>query len=211
MRFLPSILTAVALGGACGCASHRAGTFVDVPLPATTPYDGDASARSTYLEGFRSGYRAFVAGRMETPYYEPGHYPDVERRGYWAGITAASEARTGHVEPERRSTEAQIQQHITGEWKLSDKSDGPWYPKMILAEDRTITVIGTNGTRTLLGSWECRDRMLRITPRAELVEAAKVSGDRFNTWDHYPIIYADAHELVMAPGISVAGRLRFTR
>ena len=95
MRFLTSILTAVVLSCACGCASHRADAFVDVPLPATTPYDGDVSARSTYLEGFRSGYRAFVAGKMETPFYEPGHYPEVERRGYWAGITAALEARKG--------------------------------------------------------------------------------------------------------------------
>ena len=82
---------------------------------------------------------------------------------------------------------------------------------MILAEDRTITVISTNGTRALFGTWECQDRMLRITPRAELVEAAWASGSSLNAWDYYPVVYADAHELVMAPGISVAGRLRFTR
>jgi hypothetical protein len=114
-----------------------------------------------------------------------------------------------HVEPEKSSTEAQIQQHIAGEWTLSDKSDGSWYPKMFLAEDRTITIVLTNGTRALLGTWECRDRMLRVTPRAELVEAARASGDPLNAWDYYPVVYADDHELVMAPGISVAGRLRF--
>jgi len=117
-----------------------------------------------------------------------------------------------HVEPEKTSTDTEIRQHITGEWTLSDKSDGSWYPKMILAEDRSFTLVSTNGTRALLGTWECRDRMLRITPRAELIEAASASGDRHNTWDYYyPVVYADAHELVMAPGISVAGRLRFTR
>jgi hypothetical protein len=93
MRFLACIFAAVVLGCACGCATRRAQSF-DVPLPAATPYDSDASARAIYLEGFRNGYRAFVAGKMETPYYETGHYPEVERRGYWAGITAALRTRT---------------------------------------------------------------------------------------------------------------------
>ena len=116
-----------------------------------------------------------------------------------------------HFEPERSSTDAQIQQHIAGEWTLSDKSDGSWYPKIILALDGTIAIVSTDGKRALLGTWECKGAMLRITPRTALIEAARASGSRINDWDYYPVVYADAHELVMAPGISVAGRLRFTR
>jgi hypothetical protein len=35
----------------------------DVPLPASTPYDGNPKARTAYLEGYRLGYKAFVADR----------------------------------------------------------------------------------------------------------------------------------------------------
>ncbi len=113
--------------------------------------------------------------------------------------------------PERRSTEAEIRQHIVGEWTVADNSDGCWYPTMIIAEDGTLTGVRTNGTRVLLGTWVMYNHALRVTPRTEELRAARASGFLMNDWDYYPVVYADDHELVMTPGISVAGRWRYKR
>jgi hypothetical protein len=118
-----------------------------------------------------------------------------------------------HVEPEpeRRATEAEIRQHIVGEWTATDKSDGYWFPKLIVAEDGRLFGVESNGTRELIGTWEMSHTLLRVTPSPARFEAARVSGVHLNGWDYYPVIYADAHELVMTPGISVAGRWRYDR
>ena len=117
---------------------------------------------------------------------------------------------TRQLEPERQSTDEEIRQHIVGEW-TSSESDGFGYPKMIVGDDRRLVGVSTNGTRVLIGTWEYQGHALRVTPTAARIEAARASGFQMNAWDYYPVIYADAHELVMAPGISVAGRWRFTR
>jgi len=52
-------------------------------------------------------------------------------------------------EPEKRSTEAEIRQHIVGEWVVAANSDGCWYPKLIIAGDGTLSGAFTNGTRML--------------------------------------------------------------
>ena len=115
------------------------------------------------------------------------------------------------VEPERRSTEAEIRQHIVGEWMLADSSDGCWYPTMIVAEDGTFSGVETNGTKVLIGKWEMSHTLLRVTYPPADVKAARTSGFFMNEWDYFPVIYADAHELVMTPGISMAGRWRYQR
>ncbi len=53
-RFLALILL---LGFVAGCAST-----LDVPLPATTPYDRNAKARKGYLEAYRMGYKDGLSG-----------------------------------------------------------------------------------------------------------------------------------------------------
>ncbi len=116
-----------------------------------------------------------------------------------------------HVEPEKRSTEAEIYQHIAGEWTFSEKSDGSWFPKMILAQDGSLTVIRADGTRALLGTWQCQGTMLKVTRTTASDRSARASAFLLNGWDYFPVIYVDGHELVMTEGISVAGRLRFTR
>lgn len=113
--------------------------------------------------------------------------------------------------PERRSTEAEIRLHIVGEWTVADDSNGCWYPKIIIAEDGTLTGVSTNGTRDLIGKWEMSHTLLRVTPTPASVKAARASGFFMNDWDYYPVVYADDHELVMAPGISMAGRWRYKR
>jgi hypothetical protein len=116
-----------------------------------------------------------------------------------------------HVKPERRSNETEIRQHIVGEWNLSPKSDQKWYPKIIIAEDGRFIVILNNGRPELLGKWELGGQLLRVTPTAARHASQLASGASLNGREYFPVIYVDAHELVMAPGISVTGRWRFTR
>lgn len=116
-----------------------------------------------------------------------------------------------HIRPEKRSTEAEIRQHIVGEWTFDNGSDGRWFPKMILAEDGSFTGIRADGTCALLGSWECQGTMLKVTRTVASDADARASAMLLNNWDYLPVIYADEHHLVMTGGISVAGRMRFTR
>ncbi len=114
------------------------------------------------------------------------------------------------IEPEKRSTEAEIRQHIVGNWDAKNLRDC-WYPRLMIAQDGTLTGVQTNGTKVLLGTWEMYHSALRVTPTPEELRAARASGIFMNAWDYIPVIYADDHELVMTPGISVAGRWRYKR
>lgn len=116
-----------------------------------------------------------------------------------------------HLEPERRSTEAEIRQHIVGEWTVADGSDGCWYPTLIIGDDRTLVAVQTNGNRAVIGTWELDRTALRVTPTPAMFKAARQAGYHLNEWDYYPVMYADDHELVMGLGISVAGRWRYKR
>ena len=83
---------------------------------------------------------------------------------------------------------------------------------MLLAANGTVSFIRVDGTEAFFGTWECQGRALTLTPGATMVKAARASNLEINPLDYFfPVIYADPHELVMAPGMSVAGRLRFTR
>jgi len=117
----------------------------------------------------------------------------------------------GSLTTERRSTEAEIRLHIVGEWEVADGSDGCLSPRLIIAEDGSLIGVQTNGKRELIGSWEMSHTLLRVTPTAARFETARKSGYHLNSWDYFPVIYADEHELVMTPGISVAGRWRYKR
>jgi hypothetical protein len=116
-----------------------------------------------------------------------------------------------HFEPEKRSTEAEIRQHIVGEWACASSPGDCWYPRLIVAADGSMTGVETNGTRVLIGKWEIYGHALRVTPTPERLRAARAAGYLMNEWDYFPVIYADDHELVMTPGISVAGRWRYKR
>jgi hypothetical protein len=125
---------------------------------------------------------------------------------------ARTPAHSRHLEiPEKRSSESEIQQHIVGEWTVADRSDDCWFPTLIIAQDGGLIGMQTNGTTVLLGKWELYHNALRVTPTPERLQAARASGFPMNDWDYFPVIYADDHELVMTPGISVAGRWRYKR
>ena len=82
---------------------------------------------------------------------------------------------------------------------------------MTLSEDGRFTVVRTDGTRALLGTWELQGSLLRVTRTAASDSSARASAFLLNEWDYLPVVYADEHELVMTGGISVAGRMWFTR
>jgi len=82
---------------------------------------------------------------------------------------------------------------------------------MTLSEDGNFTVVRTDGTRVLLGTWELQGSLLRVTRTTASDSSARASAFLLNEWDYLPVVYADEHELVMTGGISVAGRMRFTR
>jgi hypothetical protein len=80
------------LGVAAGCASVS-----DVPLPMVTQYDGNRRARSAYLEGYRDGYRYFVAGGTSDGPEVFSDDPIAKARmyGWYDGTEAAMVRREG--------------------------------------------------------------------------------------------------------------------
>ena len=117
-------------------------------------------------------------------------------------------------EPERHSTEVEIRQHIVGDWTAADLSlwNEYWYPKLIIAEDGRLFGVPDGGTNELIGTWEFSGNSLRVTFSQARVETQRKLGyPPLNNWEYYPVIYADAHELVMTPGISMGGRWRYKR
>ena len=64
-------------------------TFVEVPLPASTPFDGMADARAEYLKAYREGYSS---GMLMSPYGRVGVADAAEQplvRGWHDGAFAA--------------------------------------------------------------------------------------------------------------------------
>ena len=113
------------------------------------------------------------------------------------------------AQPERFSTDKEVLENIVGEWTSRDGAFG--FPKIIIAEDRQLFGISMHGTKELIGTWDYQHHALRVTPTEARIQEARAAGYHLNAWDWFPIEYADAHELVMAPGISVAGRWTLTK
>jgi len=62
-------------------------TFVEVPLPASTPFDYFADARDSYFEGYREGYRSGMPAFLN-PYARVG-VADPRSAGWHDGAFAA--------------------------------------------------------------------------------------------------------------------------
>jgi hypothetical protein len=111
-----------------------------------------------------------------------------------------SEASCGPLNDlQKRSSEAEIRQHITGIWTQPD-SDSLWprYQSIQIAEDGGFWGVLEDGTRQHLGTWELVHSLMRVNKSA-------------TEWDYYPVVYAGDHELILTPGISVAGRARLVK
>jgi hypothetical protein len=61
---------------------------VDVPLPASTPFDNIGNGRAEYLESYREGYLNGVQGAMN-PYARVGFVVGPQDRGWRDGAFAA--------------------------------------------------------------------------------------------------------------------------
>ena len=82
---------------------------------------------------------------------------------------------------------------------------------LIIGADGNLIGVGKNGNREVIGTWEMYRTSLRVTPTPARLENARKSGYPLNAWDYYPIDYVHDHELIMAPGLSMAGRWRYKR
>ena len=78
-----------------------------MPLPRTTPFDSDQFARSAYLEGFRTGYRAQSSGRRGSVDVLSGPYLFAKQQGYYAGAGQAQAEGQG-TSPEENSAETEL-------------------------------------------------------------------------------------------------------
>ena len=83
--FVLAFLTSALLG----CASNNQWQGDSAPFPTSTPFDSDQLARNAYLEGFRSGYRAQMAGTTLGVQLEGGPYLHARRLGFDAGAAHA--------------------------------------------------------------------------------------------------------------------------
>ena len=74
------------LAGGCATGDWQAD---NVPVPNTTPYDGNQLVRQAYLDGFRQGYRAQKSTGLQTVETVGGPNAEARRRGFYAGAAQA--------------------------------------------------------------------------------------------------------------------------
>lgn len=117
-----------------------------------------------------------------------------------------------HTPPEKRSNQAEIQQHIAGTWTLDERSDIDGFQGLEISSDCTITSIKLDSTRHPVGTWHLNGHMLVVRPaKPNIVLLSDGITANLDEQSYYPVIYASEHELVCGLGISVAGRMRFKR
>ena len=111
--------------------------------------------------------------------------------------------------PVRLSTDAQIEQHIVGEWASLNSAFG--YPKILIAADGSLFGIANNGAKELIGSWEYLHHALRVVPTEARKKSARAAGFNLGAWEWYPVDYADDHVMVIVPDTTLPVTWRFTR
>ena len=128
-------------------------------------------------------------------------------------LCALSLTLIGCAAPEKTSTEAEIRQHITGRWMVSTNSDeGSSGDQMVLAPDGSFTGVHSDGAVGRVGTWKLMGSMLVIdTSVTNYIRFADGRTIPAGTTLYYPVVFASERELVCTPGISAAGRLRFTK
>ena len=99
------------------------------------------------------------------------------------------------------AADAEIVQHIVGAWVLDPRSDTDEYQSITIRADGTFTA--TNGTKQLSGTWRV-DRSTLFLGKQNASTPLDYPG--FHTID-----LVNDHHLVCGIGMSVAGRMRFTR
>jgi hypothetical protein len=99
------------------------------------------------------------------------------------------------------AADAEIVQHIVGAWVLDPHSDTDEFQAITIRPDGTFTA--TNGNKQLSGAW-CVDRGVLFLGKPNASTPLDYPG--FHTID-----LVNEHQLVCGIGMSVAGRMRFTR
>jgi hypothetical protein len=117
-----------------------------------------------------------------------------------------------HTPPEKRSTQAEIHQHIAGTWTLDERSDISGFHQLEFSPNSTLSKIDSDGTRHPVGTWLLDGHMLVVRPaKPNTVLLSDGLTATLDEQSYYPVIFASEHELVCGLGISVAGRMRFKR
>jgi hypothetical protein len=126
-------------------------------------------------------------------------------RGTFTGRAATSGDSSPMFFSPRTSAEvaadAEIVQHIVGAWVLDPRSDTDEYQSITIRADGTFTA--TNGSKQLSGAWRV-DRSVLFLGKPNASTPLDYPG--FHTIDSI-----NDHQLVCGIGMSVAGRMRFTR
>lgn len=104
--------------------------------------------------------------------------------------------------PEQAAAHQEILRHIAGTWTAADDSDAAAYPVLIIRSDGTFRVNSNRGKVVSEGTWSVDGRVLLLKKGG----AAPAAYYGFHAIDHI-----DDHNLVCGIGMSVAGRLRFTK
>ena len=104
MRYLAILLSTLMLLAVSACRTGQLArsqapaaemTTVDVPFPASTPFDDIGHGRAEYLKGFQEGYLNGVQGSMN-PYARVG-FVTPQARGWHDGAFASRISRAMRV------------------------------------------------------------------------------------------------------------------
>ncbi len=123
-----------------------------------------------------------------------------------------------NVPTEPRVSEAELRKNIVGEWTRdfsaepsADTNSPGKILQMILAPDGTFTRVRVDGTRKVLGNWTLKGNILDVTTFT--TNYSTIGGQKVSTGTDVliPIISADEHELICAPGVNKSGKMRFTK
>ncbi len=143
--------------------------------------------------------------------------------GWFAGVAIAFCALVvwlagcSNVSTGTHLSEAELRKNIVGEWtrdfrvESTDTNSPGKISQMILAPDGTFTRVRMDGTRKVLGTWTLSGDMLDVNTFT--TNYSTVGDQKVSTGTHVliPIISADEHELICAPGVNKSGRMRFTK
>jgi hypothetical protein len=99
------------------------------------------------------------------------------------------------------AADAEIVQRIVGAWALDPRSDTDEYESITIRADGTFTA--TNGNKQLSGAWRV-DRGVLFLGKPKASSPLEYPG-------FHKIDLVNDHHLVCGIGMSVAGRMRFTR
>jgi hypothetical protein len=89
------VCAGTALGVGCASGKWQA---EQIPVPRSTPFDGNQLARNAFLEGYREGFRA-QKNNSQGVELVSGPYREAKLAGFRAGAAEARATQTGDTAP----------------------------------------------------------------------------------------------------------------